>query len=977
MRQVLASRTVVPEGGARATAPPPAPEDIADRFPQFEILECLGRGGMGVVYKARQKSLNRLVAIKILAPERGHESRFAERFAREAELLAKLNHPHIVTIHDFGETDGLFYLVMEFVDGVNLRDLLREGKLEPKQALAIVPPICEALQYAHDKGIVHRDIKPENLLLDREGRIKIADFGIAALMGSEGEEAGTPPYMAPEQSGQSSGIDHRADLYALGVVLYEMLTGERPTMDLVAPSRKVQIDVRLDEMVLRALEKTPELRYQTAQEFRTVVETMAAPAIEQEASNRERRKKRKKKVVFSLPDPLPSRGKLLGIAFAAVGVGVLLFVFAAQGWERISRWLSSEALHMVRLTPMTNGLVVISLLAALVLIGGFVFLIRKFQPASGSLWARRMGVTGLLGVLIFGWLVLKKDRFYPTSSLHSAYKAPVIGRVEFDCTNPKGGGSRISFEVKAWGDTQWLPSAIWASGLEGERTIQFQARVDASRAPVPVAMISTSLDGKHWETRSVGLRAESLTQALDFSNGLHAKITWSPIEVPGLEKLSPDPIQREVMRQASTSADEMHPLTSIVHTAAIGPVVERVVNEVESDLGGEALCFQSGVLSSIKKKNAKIKLILMEAAGQVDLMVAKTGKNFQLILGGTILSDMDNADWENATLEIVRKALERGPGKLKPVSSDKPWGGCEWTGGELPATFALRLASGVEGVVQVVGTNDAGSGLKIRYKLVNGRSIERVSEEKSDSIFDRARDLAARYFADVETTHENGRFVMQRSVREYEVHNSSKTGEASADTHRGRGPSAEGFVLTLDEIEGEPVSQALDLAPQAGAGGRPFLKRPYWESYVHSQRVPERHKTLMMYFDFGPALNATFKEEMLQLLSSDLGNERMSPIESLTRSLNQTGGMWINGLSPSLDLPQTATGDEVLLRIIAENRLGTNVRTLELRKDWPIQVAASGGDHFTAALVETNSGKRIILFRWEGNTWWSRVFELP
>jgi tRNA A-37 threonylcarbamoyl transferase component Bud32/capsular polysaccharide biosynthesis protein len=276
LRQALASRTVV-NGDARSSAPPPTPEEIADKFPQFEILECLGRGGMGVVYKARQKSLKRLVAIKILAPDRDHEPRFAERFAREAELLARLNHPHIVTIHDFGETGGLFFLVMEFVDGVNLRDLLRDGKLEPKQALAVVPPICEALQYAHDKGIVHRDIKPENLLLDREGRIKIADFGIAALMGAEGENAGTPPYMAPEQGGDRGGIDHRADLYALGVVLYEMLTGERPGKDLVAPSRKVQIDVRLDEMVLRALEKEPERRYQTAGEFRTVVETLQTP----------------------------------------------------------------------------------------------------------------------------------------------------------------------------------------------------------------------------------------------------------------------------------------------------------------------------------------------------------------------------------------------------------------------------------------------------------------------------------------------------------------------------------------------------------------------------------------------------------------------------------------------------------------------------------------------------------------------------
>ena len=275
MRQAMASRTLDPADPARP-APPPSPEEIADRFPQFEILECLGRGGMGIVYKARQKSLNRIVAIKILAPEREHDTRFASRFAREAELLARLNHPHIVTIHDFGETGGWFYLVMEFIDGVNLRDLLREGRLDARQALAIVPPLCEALQYAHDKGIVHRDIKPENLLLDKEGRIKIADFGIAALLGTAGENTGTPPYMAPEQAAGST--DHRADLYALGVVLYEMLTGERPGPEVIAPSRKVQTDARLDEMVMRALEKEPARRYQSATEFRTVVETLQTPA---------------------------------------------------------------------------------------------------------------------------------------------------------------------------------------------------------------------------------------------------------------------------------------------------------------------------------------------------------------------------------------------------------------------------------------------------------------------------------------------------------------------------------------------------------------------------------------------------------------------------------------------------------------------------------------------------------------------------
>ncbi len=272
MGQVMASRTFSTAAGNETTAPPPTLEEIADKFPHFEVVECLGRGGMGVVYKARQKSLDRWVAIKLLAPERVHEEHFADHFEREAKTLAKMSHPNIVTVFDHGQTDGLFYIVMEYIDGLNLRDLLREAKMEPEQALAIIPPICDALEYAHDKGVVHRDIKPENILLDREGRVKIADFGIASLVGASGEKSGTPPYMAPEQ--ENGIVDRRADIYALGVVLYEMLTGERPDKDFKAPSKKVRIDIRLDEIVLRALEITPALRYQTAGEFRTQVDTV-------------------------------------------------------------------------------------------------------------------------------------------------------------------------------------------------------------------------------------------------------------------------------------------------------------------------------------------------------------------------------------------------------------------------------------------------------------------------------------------------------------------------------------------------------------------------------------------------------------------------------------------------------------------------------------------------------------------------------
>ncbi|HMF11244.1 MAG TPA: serine/threonine-protein kinase, partial [Gemmataceae bacterium] len=160
----------------------PSPAELARRFPQLEILELLGQGGMGAVYKARQPKLDRLVAVKILPPEWGKDPAFAERFAREARALARLTHPHIVAVHDFGENDGLFYLVMEFVDGANLRQVLQEGRLKASEALAIVPQICDALQYAHEEGVVHRDIKPENILLDSKGRVKIADFGLAKLL---------------------------------------------------------------------------------------------------------------------------------------------------------------------------------------------------------------------------------------------------------------------------------------------------------------------------------------------------------------------------------------------------------------------------------------------------------------------------------------------------------------------------------------------------------------------------------------------------------------------------------------------------------------------------------------------------------------------------------------------------------------------------------------------------------------------------
>ena len=281
----------------------PAATAVAKYFPQLDMLELLGHGGMGAVYKARQTKLDRMVAVKIIRPETTGDPAFAERFMREARTLARLNHPGIVAVHDFGEIDApelaggtspqsasrtLFYFIMEYVDGANLRQLMQAGQLSPELAVNIVPQVCEALQFAHDEGVVHRDIKPENILLDSKGRVKIADFGLAKIAGRTVDEwtltgthqvMGTPRYMAPEQMAGSRTIDHRADIYSLGVVFYEMLTGTVPVGHFALPSQKSKVDVRLDEVVLRAMASEPERRFQAARDLRSSVEQISSPSV--------------------------------------------------------------------------------------------------------------------------------------------------------------------------------------------------------------------------------------------------------------------------------------------------------------------------------------------------------------------------------------------------------------------------------------------------------------------------------------------------------------------------------------------------------------------------------------------------------------------------------------------------------------------------------------------------------------------------
>jgi serine/threonine protein kinase/LysM repeat protein len=365
---------------------PPGIAELAPLFPQLEILELIGKGGMGAVYKARQKQLDRIVALKILPPGIGDDPAFAERFTREAKALAKLNHPGIVTLYEFGVAAGgtpdatpLYFFLMEFVDGVNLRQLLHAGRISPREALAIVPQICDALQFAHDQGIVHRDIKPENILLDRRGRVKVADFGLAKIVGTEtsfgvppsggsgaanpdrlkaelqtsltdaGKTMGTPNYMAPEQKEHPDAVDHRADIYALGVVFYQMLTGELPGKQLQPPSSKVQIDVRLDEIILRALEKNPELRYQQVSEVKTMVETIASSPKKSEV--RSQKPKGAPGHFFPPGTPLPTASfddsfRTTNWWWPVLGIPGIFLVFYILKGGRLVDYLGSDSFEL-------------------------------------------------------------------------------------------------------------------------------------------------------------------------------------------------------------------------------------------------------------------------------------------------------------------------------------------------------------------------------------------------------------------------------------------------------------------------------------------------------------------------------------------------------------------------------------------------------------------------------------------------------
>src|SRR5438477_10809554 len=256
---------------------------------RYEIQRELAQGGMAEVYLAHDQLLNRPVAMKALFPEYAREPSFVERFRREAQAAANLNHPNIVAIYDWGQEDGTYFIVMEYVEGRVLRDLIRsEAPLDPNQAAEITAEIASALAFAHRNGVVHRDVKPGNVLLTQSGTVKVTDFGIARAGTSDGltqtgSVMGTATYFSPEQA-QGLPVDGRSDVYALGVVLYEMVTGVAPfTAESPASvaykhvreepespaARAPDLPPDLEHIILTAMAKDADSRYQTADELRT------------------------------------------------------------------------------------------------------------------------------------------------------------------------------------------------------------------------------------------------------------------------------------------------------------------------------------------------------------------------------------------------------------------------------------------------------------------------------------------------------------------------------------------------------------------------------------------------------------------------------------------------------------------------------------------------------------------------------------
>jgi serine/threonine protein kinase len=729
LKQGAADETAT--GSPTPSFQPPAIAELAPLFPQLEILELIGKGGMGAVYKARQKELDRVVALKILPPGIGIDPAFAGRFAREARALAKLNHPGIVTLYEFGQVQNaigarlwsqtqpqrvdntestgkianaaagashtaapLFFFLMEFVDGVNLRQLLHAGRIAPREALAIVPQICDALQFAHDQGIVHRDIKPENILLDRRGRVKVADFGLAKLVGADalvvpplggpdrlkpglqtltdaGKVMGTPNYMAPEQREHPDAVDHRADIYALGVVFYQMLTGELPGKHLEPPSSKVQIDVRLDEVVLRALEKKPELRYQQVSQVKTQVETIAATS---DGSGRESAPAR----------PLPAAAQFSLTTFSQF-VGVVWAIFFCVTMAFITRGCStSKVFHYF-----SAGFLLFAFAASVDLFFRFRRAARVKTPESWNAVKSLLLINGLalaLGVFL-GVLLLRES---------NSIQSNCIGKAWF----PAGDSIEIT-SVKR---------------TKNQMTVKGHYNlVSHDQALLALYCTSTNRNVHEEATRRMQIsrgRGDFELSRSHLSPGLHHVSMYAPWP-DGKSFAALYFGTKEEALEESKLAPGYHQVQSVssAKPPAFGPVIVRMLPLNDQGYShslnlksGEMQLLPAGLTMADWSTGIQLPdgIIIVAPATNRPLTVAGTGTEIAPLLNSA-------ASWENPKLSSWNIAYELEPGQTMKVTGESS---------SPPVTFAFKTQDGVSGLLQITGFTNKPRGVKIRYKLV-------------------------------------------------------------------------------------------------------------------------------------------------------------------------------------------------------------------------------------------------------------------
>jgi hypothetical protein len=757
--------------GVRRSFQPPSISELAAVFPRLEIQELIGVGGMGAVYRARQPELDRGVALKILAMRDEGGAGFSERFNREARALARLSHPNIVAVHEFGQAGGLSYFIMEYVDGTHLRQLEKRGRLSPREALQIIPQICDALQYAHDSGVVHRDIKPENVLLDRRGRVKIADFGLAKILGLEGEGSrltldgqvmGTPHYMAPEQVERPLAVDHRADIYSLGVVFYEMLTGDLPLGKFPPPSRKVEVDVRLDDVVLRALENDPERRYQRVSEVKSEVESLTTtPATAVRAEDPAPAPKPEWATTWwtRLAVEVDAEGRRrvnwAGLAAGVLGLVVLLAV-GLRVLPAVQEWLG-PGLAGVAVRDRATGVLSVAVPG-----GGRVELLAVSDPDPAlDGWWRPDGQpvpdeqyeVGVLGAFATPEAEARKNLVLRMRDLPTGASGPRIdfgsgtryrggGEVRLD-GRPLTGGHPLVVEFPAgartatmrvgleWDPWQTLaahdpkqknPTPMWHPANRSAQAMVHSA-VENHEGSAELTLIRAwdpgSLEARRWRTRVVAVDRDGAEHSDNSEVGTPAggalAVTHTfgglPLAAVAEFRVQVRPVHWFEFRQIALRPSQPVPPSQ---PPAFGPVVEREFDEVIDWDTGRTAQFPSRPPGGHLFEGLGEEILWMQENG-FDAF-AGTGELHTL---DTVFAALDNEDWETLRPSQLFERWHRGqfhPRVLQPFPE-----------GQLPSTFAFRTREGGMGVLQLVGFHGDRPGARVRFKLVKrptaGRSV--------------------------------------------------------------------------------------------------------------------------------------------------------------------------------------------------------------------------------------------------------------